>query len=768
MTPISDAMRRRIHVALGLTAAFLLVNYSLAPGHAVSLDTLKGFLLPRHGRFTLPGFLANWIGSAGAIAGLLILNAAILGTGFAARRFLKLKTGPVLAWLLGLAPSGLPILGGGLCGLFGKTLMVAWIAAGILALFVPGNDLRGIVSRRRLEPGLLLALVPCLLGLPVALSPELGFDALRYHQGLPKLYLEAHRVFHVERFLFCSFPSLFEMLYAAALSIATPVTAKLLNWQFLPLATVLLWRALSGRLSPVPAALVCAGFAATPFLASLTVFANVDLGLMTVEFAAVLAVLGALESGGRSRYRLAGWLIGTAFGIKYLGMFGAGAILAALVIADRRRIPACIVQALPFVVILTAPWRIKNLLFTGDPLYPYAQFLFGAFDIEPDTLERHLAYAAQWRRDFPAGSAWFRVFGIAFTQGIYARQGEALAPLLFFLPAAIPAARLIGGGRFDAGDRFLAWFCAILYFAWSHAGGGIFRFLAPLFPAGMLLAGRLLPRLGFAPPFVTAGLSLALLFQVPILVTAQYYQGDPAERAWGFERDMQYVNRIVPPNGRHLSALERAGREVRPLRARARRLLLEGDIQGFYSPVPVTTQFEFAPPLLHKLAGESADTSRMRVRLRQRGIVAMLYRVDGMVSVQEMSQSVLAPPAALRLQEFRRDYVEPKWAEDYPEQGSFYQCHLLRNSPGPFKPAPTILRFDLPGVEYLSRDIDIAIEAGRKSEAFELSRALTRERPDLAQAWLRLYLTARRLGRASEAARASSELNRLGYSALIR
>src|SRR6185503_13443137 len=100
----------------------------------------------------------------------------------------------------------------------------------------------------------------------------------------------------------------------------------------------------------------------------------------------------------------------------------------------------------------------------------------------------------------------------------------------------------------------------------------------------------------------------------------------------GWETDTDFLNRALPPAGHRLGALTRASRA-----AGTGRWLSLGDPQAYYATVPVVTEFEFAPPLLHRLALDSADARRMRLRLRQRGIRAALVRVEGLVSHARMA-----------------------------------------------------------------------------------------------------------------------------------
>jgi hypothetical protein len=741
---------------LAVFSLLILFNYALAPGHAVTGEDLVRFLVPGDGS-TRPDFLlAVWLSRGRAVLAWLFVNSAVLGAGALAARWLGTPSAPVPTWLLGILPASTVLLGLGLCGLL--HLPVIAVALALLAL--------GAVARfggfRTILPGkdLMLAVSPCLLALPAALAPEIAFDPLRYHLALPALWLREHRIFAVERLLFSGFPGTAETLYAAALAFGTTVSARLLAWQCLVLMTAQLHGYLAPRLGRTNAILLAAGFAATPFLSVQSAFAGVDLMLACLALAAFILILESLDRPGSpapGTMIVIGLFFGTALGVKYLGVYAlAGAGLALAFAGRPGTLKPFLCISVPVALLAPVGWWMKNWLLTGNPAHPY---FFGHLHISGETMRLHLLYAAEWRRAHPWIYSWAALFPVSLSRGIYDSIGEALAPGLFMLPALVAAARK----PFGAGERWLVVLCVVLYGTWCVAGGGIYRFLAPFFPAAALATGLLLARTPALPArAVTAFLGLSLLVQLPLLVTAHRRQTDPARLNLGHETEMMYIIRNIPPRGHFVPALNRACDC-----AGEGRLYVLGAPMAFYSPCRTLTEFEFAPPLLLTLAAESPSTGRMRVRLRQQRLAALLYRPDGMISMGRMSGARLTGATLVRYAEFWRDWMKLEWISENPAEKYFLQCYSPRRVPGTFTPPASALWYLLPGTEILTQEIDLALDAGNARKAREMALELVAREPGFAPGWYRLYTTAKAAGNAADARRAAGEIRRLGFGRLL-
>jgi len=736
----------------GLWAVLLLAVFALSPGREPSPAEAAGLFVPGGGLFSPALLAANWLVRARGAAILVLLAAAVAANGRIACSLASPGASGALRWLAGLPLLSLGVLGLGLAGLWFPPVLFVAGAASLPALLTPRLPRPSKAwSTGRKTGGIPLLMVglaasPALLLLPAALAPETAFDSLRYHLALPAGWLAAHRVHHVSRLLFSNFPSGGEMLYGLCLAAGSVPAAKLLNWLFIPVAAAMLYGRARGPLGNGPAMVLSAAAVASPFFGRMAGFCNADLCLMTLSFGALLAALDR-------RPLLAGILFGAAFGTKYLGAFAFASCAAALFIS-KAGAGRFLLRAGPVAAVLFLPWALRNLLDTGNPVYPY---FLGGFDLEPATVERHLKYAAEWRGTHPWWSAWLTLFPPVLSRGVYEGTAELLSPVFL---AALGLAALCRD--LPASARVCGAFAALTWAVWAFAGGGVVRFLLPAaFPAGVFLT-HALARLAVPRRLLLAGLAVAVAVQLPFLFAAQRRFSDPAPVLAGFESDRDYLNRVLEPAGSRFPAAERACSTVP-----AGRILMLGDPQAFYSPCPAVTEFEFAPPLLVRLAADSAGPERIRARLRQARITGFLYRAEGMVSVARM-YGLDAPPAAFaRLAGFWAAYAEPLWTMENPKANNFYHCYSLRDRPGKFAPPRTLLWFNLPGTEEVTNSIEHLLDAKRFLEAEVLAEKAVARYPGMPTAWHRLWLAARGSGDPAAASRAAAAVRRLGYGALL-
>ena len=76
--------------------------------------------------------------------------------------------------------------------------------------------------------GLALA-VPAVIGLVSAAVPEIFYDALYYHLGLPQQYLLKGKIQWDPAVVHSAFPAYLDVLFGVCLAIAGPGTAKFFN-----------------------------------------------------------------------------------------------------------------------------------------------------------------------------------------------------------------------------------------------------------------------------------------------------------------------------------------------------------------------------------------------------------------------------------------------------------------------------------------------------------------------------------------------------------
>lgn len=656
------------------------------------------------GAFSTGGFPV----AAGDIAGamgthawhLLIAAAALLaarGLGEAARRLLRLSADSLLVSLpLGLLVLSASLLGAGLAGLLVRPVLFGFAVLGLAAGGIP----RGLAPLPRpagWPVRILLAAValPALFG---ALAPEVTYDALAYHTGAPALYLKAHRIARLEHMFFTDFPLGLQMVYAFAGGLGTaadPGAAKLVHW-LLGLACVgaaarVGISAAGGSPSRPSAGAWVAGawaaafLAATPFLTTQMMKANVDLGVVFLTSAGAWWLLRSPSPRGLV---MAGLCLGGSASVKMTGAYGILAGAALLLLAERGR-PGGVFRMLSFAGGCAAPllaWLARSWLACGNPVYPFLSGLLGGVGWTGEN-------AAIYRADM-TGLTSFNVqyplpldrLAGPWLMVMHDGGGEAaLGPFaLWLIPALLLGRRDGGGAPFRLGV-----FTVVYWMAWFGSARDP-RFFLPAWPAACALAAAALVSIGGLAGRAARLICLPPLAFAPFFAAAVCYRTlNPGPVVWGaIPRDL-YRERLIPPPGKYAALARAANRLVEP----GGKVLVVGDVKGaMFRPTPVYPSM-FDTPHLAAWVREAESASLLRKKLRQGGVAALAVNFGGALYLKrQFGHFEFSPRERAVLARLGERYLEP--LHEIREAGDLYMgLYRLRERPGP------PVRIPLPGDE---------------------------------------------------------------------
>ncbi|HLV78693.1 MAG TPA: hypothetical protein VKT32_00385 [Chthonomonadaceae bacterium] len=326
--------------------------------------------------------------------------AAALGLGVAAYGIFalglagQLSFWPVTAWWLALA----------LAGSGGMRANARDLAAALLQ----ARESR--IPQRPTPFAYLPALVTLLLLICAAIaviacfSPPTGreWDALAYHLADPKVFLAQHRITSLPTEHHSNFPLTMEMLFTAGLLYGGYPLANLFHFATALLTVLAILALCRRRLGPMAGYLAALIFATTPLVLWEASVAYIDLGMGLFTTLAAFAAVSAAEEGrgkreqeteqkGRGKRReegreedptpdgmqwciLAGLMMGFALGIKYLAL--APLAFVGLLLLMRRVPLRAVALYAGLALVIGAPWYIKNVLLTSNPVYPYYYSLF--------------------------------------------------------------------------------------------------------------------------------------------------------------------------------------------------------------------------------------------------------------------------------------------------------------------------------------------------------------------------------------------------------
>lgn len=366
--------RRRLVLAFGLAlglagvlAGYYAVHKPVTPAQAAHLG---GLALEAGAALWL-----TWLGGG--------LGRRLLGSGALA----EAEPGERVAVQAGVGWGALALAGLGLGAL---SLLHIWWVAGLLAALtaLTARDLAGwgrdlwAAARALWRPGwlargcALLVGFALTLGLLRALAPPVMWDALVYHLTLPQWYAELGHWRVDPTFMFTGMPQLNEMLFALAYLLRGAVAAQVLGWAFgLVLALGLAGYAAAqlGAEAAAPAAAIL--FSAYTLAAALA-WAYAELLLMLLALGVLIALRLWGRTGSHRWLAWAGALAGGAMGCKYTGVIvplAAAALVAGSGLARREPARRWLAAGLTFGLAAGAafaPWLIKNLWLTGNPVYP--------------------------------------------------------------------------------------------------------------------------------------------------------------------------------------------------------------------------------------------------------------------------------------------------------------------------------------------------------------------------------------------------------------
>jgi hypothetical protein len=343
-----------------------------------------------------------------------------------------------------------------LCGL-GK-----WPAFLVLVLAALLSAARSFSCRVEAPRPLLLLLPYAVWYFVNALAPETTSDGITYHLALPAAYLRAGG-FPEHITFYGMLPQGMEMLYTMALSFGGHSAAKLIELAFFFATVPLIFRV--GRqigLTDLASMVAAALYFCAP-VSGLT-------GSSTYNDAAgVFFLLAAIHQLLNGNWFFAGMLAGFCYAIKVPGLL---VVILAIFFARKRALPVAAGAAL-----VIAPWMIRALVLTGNPLAPLANSIF------PNPYF-HIATEADLSGSLrslgavtPSQVPWELAFGDRLT--------GTFGPLFLALPIGLLALRRREGR--------LLWAAAIvLALPWFANTGA--RFLMPSVILAGLALGISLPR----------------------------------------------------------------------------------------------------------------------------------------------------------------------------------------------------------------------------------------------------------------------------------
>ncbi|HRI44148.1 MAG TPA: glycosyltransferase family 39 protein [Fimbriimonadaceae bacterium] len=239
-----------------------------------------------------------------------------------------------------------------------------------------------VATANRLVPLALAAMLLVPLVNALAPSDTMDWDSLAYHFAVPKLWVEAGRMEYIPFIHHSNFPFVVENLFAWGLQWGGEQGAKGFTLAYFVFGLFTVY-GLSRRLFGPSAA----GWAAVALAGVPVVLWETGSGYIDVAqglFAGLGMVYLAQSALGRSPWLLGGLLLGLAAASKYTGlqsMIAAGLVAAVVLVVQKQGAGWRGWSVAAIVAIAVAsPWYVRNVVGTGNPVYPFFYERFGGVD----------------------------------------------------------------------------------------------------------------------------------------------------------------------------------------------------------------------------------------------------------------------------------------------------------------------------------------------------------------------------------------------------
>jgi len=238
-----------------------------------------------------------------------------------------------------------------------------------------------------------LGLVFLLVMVIATLAPEVGGDALTYHLGTPKAFLQEGRIDYFLYDVNSIFPSMMQMLYLLGIALKSELLAKFFHLEMGFLLFTGLFLFLKDR-QVQHSFFWSLLFILTPGLMNQIPTAHNDVGLALYVFLGVIFFFKALDDGKRINFLLGGVFFGLALSIKVVaafclpGLIFLGCLAKWFSVSSKQQRFGWLdlFYGLLFfgfgLLLACGVWYLRAYLETGNPFFPHFGSFFGVEDIK--------------------------------------------------------------------------------------------------------------------------------------------------------------------------------------------------------------------------------------------------------------------------------------------------------------------------------------------------------------------------------------------------
>lgn len=427
-------------------------------------------------------------------------------------------------------------------GIMGLLKSGIFIVLGIGLLLFSIREVRIILKRfEKLEFNWIFVITAMFLVLVLlgSLSPPTGWDTQRYHLPMAEEYVEAGKIGYIP-IMHSDLPALGDMLIVLGMLLKNDILAGAifyLTFLLVMLGVFVFTRKLSDFKTANLAALI---FVISPliFYYAGTVHTDMILALFTV--ASVFSFYEFLESREKKWLIISAVFLGLSISVKITAMIQIAAFLLiffARFIKEKGKAKQAREFVLFFLVGLAifSPWLIKNLVLTGNPVYPMAYDYFGG----PQDTRYIVEYTA---RQLDSANISWGLWGFIISPLFVTISGYEYLSSFSIVPVFLIFLPLLLFFRKSKLTNFLILFSIFYYAAWFFIHPYLVKII-PLLPFLSILAAYSI-RKSIEKKIVFRGAILLVIFSVVFsLASAAFIYKDSLKVSFGLEAREDYLSK---------------------------------------------------------------------------------------------------------------------------------------------------------------------------------------------------------------------------------
>ncbi|MDI6735041.1 MAG: glycosyltransferase family 39 protein [bacterium] len=464
------------------------------------------------------------------------------------------------------------------------------------------------------------------LAIILLLVPTITFDALVYHLAVPQTYIKHHKIVYLPDNCFSNYTFNTEMLFTLGLLLKGDLLARAIHFLFGLLSALGIYALARRYFGQRTAYWSILAFCSMPLAVFVATVAFNDFSLTFYEILAVYAFINWSHEKKHGWLLVCGLMCGLAIGTKYFGGFCFIILsLSILWVAWQQQGPLKALKTTAIFAILVLlpnlPWLIKNLVFTGNPVFPLFYPVLGGKNWSQFHYTRYLYEMTRYSDGYHLFlKPFIFLWDISFKQGGGMDSGIKLKVGPIFL-SLLPF--LLAKRKLDFSIKYLLAFCGVFFLFWSYVCA-VDRFALPCFVLLCVVVGytierfkgkRLYPCL-LAILFISLVLNLGYVLKV--IHKNAYFMCLKKVDTEKFLLEKSIIKDyydVISHVNRHLPAQSK--------------VLFIGEVRSYYCQRDKLVATQFDTNIILKLIRKSKGIEGLLWNLKQLGVTHVLYNETG-------------------------------------------------------------------------------------------------------------------------------------------